>query len=192
MVTEGILPKSWGYDASDFKHIKSIHRKYGNQKFRTFPKLTISDYILNNTIRGFKKVNLLNLIDYSKKIAIETLENKIGWEYYGGKHYESTFTQFFQGYVLPKKFGFDKRRAHLSSLICSGQITRNEAIRELEKPIYDPILLDSHIEYTIKKWEISRSEFDYIMSKPPKKHSDFSGNANIIKLLVSFKKLLKI
>jgi hypothetical protein len=127
-------------------------------------------------LKGVKKINILNYIDYNKSSAIEELNKNVGWQYYGGKHFESVFTQFFQAYVLPKKFGFDKRRAHLSTLICSDQMTRQQALAELEKPLYDEKLLNEHREYVIKKWELTQEEFETIMNLPPKKHEDYPTN----------------
>lgn len=187
IVTEGILPSSWGYDASDFKHIKEIHKLFGKTKFKTFPKLTLTDYFYYMIIRRVKKVNILNYLDYSKANAIQTLEREVGWKYYGGKHYESIFTQFFQAYVLPTKFGFDKRRAHLSSLICSGQISREDALEELKSPLYSESQLKEHKEYMLKKWEITSEEFDSIMSLEPKRHEDYPTNKKWINFGIKIK-----
>lgn len=190
--TEGILPSAWGYDASDLKHIKAIHKIYGSRRIKTFPHLTLFNYFYYILIRKVKKINILNFIDYSKAKAIKTLETEVGWKYYGAKHYESVFTQFFQAYVLPKKFGFDKRKAHLSTLICSGQITREEALEDLKKPLYDELLLKEHIGYVLKKWELTRDEFDKIMGLPPKQHGDFPINKNLMNFALKVKASLKI
>lgn len=192
LVTEGILPPAWGYDASDFHHIKAIHKKFGTIPFKTFPHLSLLNFFYYRILRRVKKINLLNYIDYNKENAIKEMEEKVGWQYYGGKHYESVFTQFFQAYVLPVKFGFDKRRAHLSSLICSGQITRENALMQLQKPLYDPALLEEHINYIIKKWGITRQEFDQIMSLPPKKHEDYPSNKKWVERAVRIKNKLQI
>nr|HPH99336.1 hypothetical protein [Chitinophagaceae bacterium] len=190
LVTEGILPKAWGYDASDFYHIKSVHKKFGTQKIKTFPSLTLVKYFYYMLMRGVKKINLLNYVEYNKALAIEELTTKVGWEYYGGKHYESIFTQFFQAHVLPVKFGFDKRRAHLSTLVCSNQITREEAMSELSKPLYNPELLKMHIEYLQKKWELTDKEYIEIMSAPPKKHENYPNNRKWIDFALKIKKIL--
>lgn len=192
LVTEGILPQAWGYNNSDFYHIKSIHKIFGKKTIKTFPHLSLADFFYFMIIRKVKKVNILNYIDYNKQSAIKELEEKVGWQYYGGKHYESVFTQFFQAYVLPTKFGFDKRRAHLSSLICSGQISREEALQELKKPLYDKALLKEHIDYIVKKWEISKEEFERIMKLPPKKHEDYPSNKKWMEKAVRFKNTLGI
>ncbi len=189
-VTEGILPKAWGYDASDFYHIKSIHKIFGSKKIKTYPSLSLWNFFYYMIFKKIKKITLLNFIDYKKEDAIKTLNEKIAWEYYGGKHFESIFTQFFQAYVLPKKFGFDKRKAHLSTLICSGQITREQALEEMKKPLYDQEQLDQHIEYVLKKFEISREEFDRIMMLPPKKHTSYPTNSKWIELGLKIKRKL--
>jgi N-acetyl sugar amidotransferase len=191
IVTEGILPSSWGYDASDFRHIKEIHKLFGKKRIKTFPRLTLTSYFYFLLIRRMKKVNILNYLDYSKEVAIQTLEREVGWEYYGGKHFESVFTQFFQAYVLPTKFGFDKRKAHLSSLICSGQISRARALEELKMPLYSESQLTEHKEYLLKKWEISAEEFDTIMSEIPKNHMDYPNNKKLIDLALKIKRKLK-
>lgn len=190
IVTEGILPDAWGYDASDFYHIKSIQKIFGKKKMKTFPSFSLLKMVYYRLFVKLKKVNILNYLDYSKEMAIQEMTDGVGWQYYGGKHYESIFTQFFQGYVLPTKFGFDKRKAHLSSLICSGQITREEAVLELEKPLYDPDLLEEHINYLIKKWEITREEFEKIMAAPPHKHEDYPSKEKWIKKAVAIKNKL--
>jgi N-acetyl sugar amidotransferase len=192
IVTEGILPSSWGYDASDFYHIKSIHKRFGTQRFKTFPSLSLLNYFYYMVIRKVRKVNLLNYVDYNKDLAIQELQQKVGWQYYGGKHYESVFTQFFQAYVLPKKFGFDKRRAHLSTLICSGQKTREEALEEMNRPLYDDRLLAEHIDYILKKWELTRDEFEKIMKLPPQKHEDYPTNQKWMEMALKLKNKLNL
>ena len=190
IVTEGILPPAWGYDASDFYHIKSIHKLFGTGIFKTYPYMKMINYFYYLLIGRVKKINLLNYIEYNKETAIKVLSEKVGWQYYGGKHYESVFTQFFQAYVLPTKFGFDKRRAHLSTLICSGQMTRENALQELDKPLYDEQLLKEHIDYINKKWEIDKDTFERIMNTPPRKHEEFPSNKRLIEFSVRLKKKL--
>lgn len=192
LVTEGILPEAWGYDSSDFYHIKKIHQQFGKEKIKTFPSLSLSKRIRDTIFGGLKKVNILNYIDYSKEKAIAEMSAKVDWQYYGGKHYESVFTQFFQGYVLPTKFGFDKRKAHLSTLICSGQMTREQALQEIEKPLYESQLLQEHKEYVIKKWEITTDEFEKIMNTPPHLHEDYPSMDKWIRRIVKLKHRLGI
>ncbi len=131
--TEGILPNSWVYDVRDWKFIEGIHKKFGKLKVKTFPHYGLIDMFHYLFIKRIKFVTILDYIDYNKKDAMKLIEKELGWKYYGVKHYESIFTRFYQGYILPRKFKIDKRRAHLSTLICSGQITREEALEELKK-----------------------------------------------------------
>jgi hypothetical protein len=126
-----------------------------------------------------KVITPLEYIDYNKDEAKKYLINELGWRDYGGKHYESKFTKFFQAHYLPTKFGYDKRRAHYSSLIVSGQMTRDEALAELEKPLYDPIELEEDKSYFSKKLGISLDEYEKIMTLPPKSYLDYP---NAVKL----------
>jgi hypothetical protein len=120
-----------------------------------------------------KMINLLDYIDYSKKEALQVLEKDLEWKYYGGKHYESIYTRFYQGYILPKKFGYDKRRTHFSSLICSGEITREEALSEFSTNPYTEKMQQEDREYVIKKLNLTESEFDEIMNLPHKSFWDY-------------------
>ena len=122
---------------------------------------------------NIESVPLLNYIDYQKDHVKDILVNELNWKDYGGKHYESVWTRFYQGYILPEKFKVDKRKAHLSTLICSGQLTREEALEELKKPIYDAQQLVIDKEFVIKKLNLTEDSFDQLMQLPPRKHTDF-------------------
>lgn len=180
LVTEGILPASWGYDAKDLRHIKAIHKNFGSGKLRTLPRMGLLGWTYNTFIRGVKFIPLLNYIPYNKDEAKKIIMNELDWRDYGGKHYESIYTRFFQGYILPKKFGFDKRRAHLSTLICSGQTTREAALEEIKREPYpnEKMMVDD-MEYVVKKLGITSSEFESIMKEPPKTYKDYPNNAKI-------------
>ena len=97
-------------------------------------------------------IRILDKIAYSKTQAINTLQEQFGWQYYGGKHYESVFTKFYQSYILPEKFNVDKRKVHLSSLIRNGEISRSEALKDLEKPLYEAAALAEEKDYVLKNW----------------------------------------
>ena len=116
---------------------------------------------------GVTKINLLNYVPYSKKEAIETLTREFGWEYYGGKHFESRFTKYFQSVYLPRKFGYDKRRAHLSCLVLNGEMTRDEALAELEKPPYPLEQQKEDESYILKKLDIDPAQWQRILEAPP-------------------------
>ncbi|MEI6523601.1 MAG: N-acetyl sugar amidotransferase [Bacteroidota bacterium] len=179
-VTEGILPKSWGYNAKDLKHLNDIHNKFGEIPFKTYPRLGFLKEFYYTYYRKIKMIRLLNHLPYNKQEAMELITKELGWQYYGGKHYESIFTRFFQSYILPKKFNIDKRRAHLSTLICSNQTTRLDALEEIKKPPYPDDLLQSDKEYVIKKLGLSNVGFEEIMNAPIKPYKVYANNEDFL------------
>lgn len=172
VVTEGVLPYHWTYNKKDYINIKAIHKLYGERELRTFPFL---DRKMKRFIKksGVEFVNYLNWVPYVKDEVKRVLQSELSWKDYGGKHYESIWTRFYQGYILPEKFGVDKRKAHLSALICSGQISREAAIAELKNPPYDPEVLNVDREFVLKKLGLTNDAFDAIMKQPVKSHWDF-------------------
>ncbi len=174
-VTEAILPQSWYHTKLDVLNLKSIHKKYGKVKLKTYPTFNYLKKAYSNNILKLKVVNLLDYLDYNKDEAKKVIMEQFGWKDYGGKHYESIFTRFYQGYILPVKFKVDKRKAHLSTLINSGQITRAEALKEIEAPPYDPQQLVKDKEFVLKKFGFSETEFDSIMKLPVRSHLEFAS-----------------
>jgi N-acetyl sugar amidotransferase len=180
IVTEGILPDNWIHPKADYVHIKAIQKKFVGKSFKTYPLLEMSSRV-KAELKGIVSVSLLNYLDYNKENAKKDLIRELDWRDYGGKHYESIFTRFYQGYILPTKFKVDKRKAHFSTLVCSGQLTKEEALIELNKPIYDPNLLRSDYDFVLKKLCLTKEEFDRIMAVPPKPHSSYPIEINIYK-----------
>lgn len=172
--TEAILPKTMRWSKMDVANLKDIHKQYGTSKLKTFPMMGFFEYTWYQRVRNFERINLLEMMEYNKSAAKEIITEKLGWRDYGGKHYESIFTRFYQGYVLKEKFGFDKRKAHISNLICSGQMTREEALIEIAKPAYDPELLREDKEYVVKKLGLTMEEFEAIMAEKPRAHDEFA------------------
>lgn len=172
VVTEGVLPYHWTYNKKDYINIKSIHKKYGEKELKSFPFLDrkMKKYIDRS---GIEFINYLNWIKYIKDDVKKKLQDELDWRDYGGKHYESIWTRFYQGYILPVKFKVDKRKAHLSALVCSGQIMREEALAEMKKPIYEEDLLKVDKEFVLKKLGLTDIEFETIMKMPVKSHWDF-------------------
>lgn len=168
--TEAILPKTMRWSKMDVANIIDINKKFGSRKIKSFPLLPFWKSTYYNFVSENKRFNLLEYIDYDKEKAKSDIINIIGWKDYGGKHYESFFTKFYQSYTLYKKFGVDKRKAHLSNLICSDQITKEQAIHELKSLPYEEISIEQDIDYFIKKMEISRNEFDLLMAEKPVSH----------------------
>jgi len=169
--SEGILPNSWYHeDKMDIVNLTNIHKRFGTRKLKNFPKIGLTQQFINTKLHSMFSVPPLNLLDYDKNEAKRILSKEFDWRDYGGKHYESVFTRFYQGYILPRKFGVDKRKAHLASLVASGIITREEALEELKKPTYDPELQKQDYEYALKKFGITRNEFEGYMNEKPVEH----------------------
>ncbi|KPU89359.1 ExsB family protein [Variovorax paradoxus] len=173
LATEGIFPRSWHGSAMDAINLLDIHKKHGNKKLKTYPLVSFWQYyIYYPFLKKMRVIRPLNYMPYNKDDAIKELE-KIGWRSYGRKHGESIFTKLFQNYYLPRRFGFDKRLPHLSSLIVSGQMTRENALQELKNPLYAPDELERDINYFCKKIRISRSEFDDYVNLPLNSHKNY-------------------
>ena len=144
--TESIMPESWGYQPRDLRHIKSIYKRFTGKSLYGLPTCGLALFNWYKWVRGIKVVNLLDYFSYNREEAIKTLEKEYGYQSYGEKHGENYFTRWFQNFYLFEKFGIDKRKAHLSSLILSGQITRQEALEELEKnPIYPQFGIEAKV-----------------------------------------------
>jgi N-acetyl sugar amidotransferase len=171
--TEQTLPKSWNYNKFDIVNLRNIHRKFGSLKLKHFPALGLWEAAWYNLVKNIKSVQLLNYIEYNKADIKRIITEKLGWRDYGGKHHESVFTRFYQGYILPEKFSIDKRKAHLSTLIFAGQITKEEALKELEQPTYDLKLQQQDKEYIAKKLGFTNEEFEEILRLPNRKHEDY-------------------
>jgi len=171
--TEGGGVPAWSQGHGDWRYIKSVHRQFGSKPLKSFAHYGPLKFIYYTVIKRIKWVQILDYLDYNKNNALTTLQNELGWKYYGGKHYESIYTRFYQGYILPKKFGFDKKRLHLSSLIWSGQINREFALEEMTKDDYPEVLKEQDKKFVIKKLNISLREFEQIMRMPIKSFWDY-------------------
>jgi N-acetyl sugar amidotransferase len=171
--TESIMPRAWSQGHGDWRYIKAVHRRFGTVSLRTYPHRTLAQDIYYRFVRRIRWVSILDYVDYVKKDATAALTREAGWRDYGGKHFESIYTRFYQAYILPTKFGYDKRKAHLSGLIMSGQMTRAQALAELAKPPYDPERLAEDREYVINKFGLLAGEFDRIMALPPMRFEDY-------------------
>ena len=190
--TESIMPENWGYQAMDYRHLKSIHNRFGEKKLKDYPHVNFFQrYIYYTLIKKMRIINPLNYIDYRKESAIDILKKELGWQYYGGKHYESRFTKFFQSYYLTVKFNFDKRRAHLSSLIVSGQISRDDAIEKMKENVYAENEIGNDLDFVAKKLDWSPEEFRSIINMKPNLHQDFPTNESLFRFGMKSKEYLK-
>jgi N-acetyl sugar amidotransferase len=169
--SESILPSAWSRGHFDWKYIEAIQKQFGHMKLKTFPHF--SYYELRAYKKSMNMISTLDYVDYDKAEAKKIIKEKLGWQDYGAKHHESLYTKFFQTYILPTKFGYDKRRAHLSSLIVTGQLTRQGALLELEKCPYNQEQIEEDVKYVINKFDITLDEFNSIMNLPKKNMFDY-------------------
>ena len=171
--TEGFnIPINWSWFKFDAKNIRSIANKFSNQKIKTFPLFGTLDFIKFELLKKIKWVLFPDYFDYSKEEAINLLKNRINYRPYPYKHFESVFTRFYQAYILPKKFGVDKRKLHLSNLIMTNEITRDQALRIIQQPTYPSIYDEKKdIRYFKKKMNWNDKDLKNYLSKEEKNHS---------------------
>lgn len=190
LATEGIYPKAWTGSAMDAINLHAIHRKFGQRRLKDYRTVSFFDYyVWYPFVKQLRTVRPLNYMPYDKQMAVTELERKIGWRAYGRKHGESIFTKFFQNYYLPTRFGYDKRHPHFSSLIVSGQMSRDEAMEKLTEPLYSLKELEIDIAYLCKKLGIGRNEFEELIMAP--QHS-FLEYPNWISLQNFIKKMQRL
>jgi N-acetyl sugar amidotransferase len=177
VVTEVTMPQAW--ICKNSANLKDIHKKYGKVPLKSYPIMSpIRRRIVAKT-KPFQSWPLLNYVDYQKERVKKVITDELGWRDYGGKHYESVFTRFYQGYILPNKFKVDKRKAHLSNLIFSGQMTKVEALTELADPIYPIHLLQGDIDFVCKKLGMSKVEFQEYLETPSFAHDQYELSISI-------------
>nr|WP_294995068.1 N-acetyl sugar amidotransferase [uncultured Sediminibacterium sp.] len=192
IATEGIFPQSWQGNAMDAINLKAIHKAFGKKPLLTYPTISLFEYyFFYPFVKKMRTVRLLNFINYNKKSAIQEMEAKIGWRNYGRKHGESIFTKLFQNYYQPTKFGYDKRLPHLSSLIVTGQVSRDEALKALGEPLYASDELENDIAYFCRKLDVTREEFDRFISDTPHHYTDFPNSDSRIALIRKLQKFLE-
>ncbi len=194
VVSESIMPESWLYGSKDFRLISSIQKQFGKFKLKTFPHLKMIDYVYFLILKKIKWIPLLNYVDFNKAKAKEFLISDLKWRDYGGKHYESTFTRFFHSYYLIKKFGYDLRKSYNSALICSGQISREEALLDISKPPISESLKKQDINFVEKKFNLRSGELDKIINNRANNYEVFPNQErfwHIFRPLISkFRRLI--
>lgn len=177
-------PVEWGaYPGIDSILINDIHSKFGKGKLKTFPIIDILKYkIYYGYILGMKVVKPLNLIPFIKKDAEVLLSERYGWEKYRHKHHESRFTRFYEDFWLPRKFGYEKRKAHFSSLILTGQMTRDEALERLSKPELSEDFLKKEFEYVADKLDLTVQELQDIFDGENRTFRDYKSKIGLVML----------
>jgi len=189
---ESILPRAWGHNALDLRHLTAIHRRFGEKPLGKFPRMSLVRYGLFYTVLGGMRVaQPLNLLPYNMTEAMRILESEFNWKYYGGKHFESRWTRFFQGWWLPTRFGFDKRLAHLSSLILSGQLTREAALQEMKAECYSQSMMEEDRDLILKKLRMSPVEWEQVLATPLHSHYEYSTSDLTTKSLTVARNLLR-
>jgi N-acetyl sugar amidotransferase len=176
-------PLEWHYHASDLRQIKDIHAKFGTLPLKSFPLASIFKYrIYYKYVKGISVIKPLDYIPFEKEKAMQFLENEFGWQRYAQKHYESRFTRFYEGYWMPKKFGFDIRLAHYSSLILTNQMNREEALKKISVLPYDDEAIKEDFEYVATKLGFTVNEFKEIMNGKNKTYRDYKNSMGFIEM----------
>lgn len=191
--TEGIMPPRFTHYKMDKRNLIDIHKMHGNLPLEQLNLLGTFEYMYYNRVKKIRFVHPLNLIEYNKKEAQEIIEKEFDWQNYGGKHYENVFTRFYQGHILPKKFNVDKRKSHLSMLICDNQMTKEETQKLLfSSPPYPSELLerDDRI-FFCKKLKLTPDEFDEYMNSPEVSHRKFKSDLDIYDFFRPIYRILK-
>jgi N-acetyl sugar amidotransferase len=189
--TEGMrVPHNFNWHKFDRRNILDIAR-HNNVTVRSLPTIGVWGYLWHRLILRTQWVPFLDFIEYDKQRCIDVLVREIGYRPYPYKHYESIFTRFYQGYLLPEKFGIDKRRIHFSSLICSGQMTRDHAEALLARSPYpDPDDLQVDIDYFLKKLGWSQADLDDYLLRPEHPHNEYANEADLLNKISRLKRRL--
>jgi N-acetyl sugar amidotransferase len=174
--TESMDMPDWSYGHSDWRYIKNVHDRFGTLPIPSYPHFGLSYLMYVNAVRRIRTLSVLNYGRYVKSEAQEVLKSELGWRDYGGKHHESIYTRFYQGVILPEKFGIDKRWGHYSDLIRAGQLSRDDALDLLREPTYAPDLQAQDRKYVVKKLGLSDAGFDEIMRLPVRSFREFKNS----------------
>ena len=169
--SEGVTAAGWGYPSMDGTHARAIHQRFGTGPMRSYHFMGLIELLWMTRVRRQLTVHRpLNDLDYDKRLASEELTREYGWRDYGAKHSESRFTKFYQEIYLPRKFHYDKRRLHLSSLIVADQMTRDAALAELASPIAAPEQARRDIKFVAKKLGLEAAELESLIDSPSVSH----------------------
>ena len=187
-------PLEWGaYYQTDLRYIKDIHKKFGERPLKTFPMCDIFKYKLYyRFIKGVRVIKPLDLVPFDKEKAMQELQDRFGWQKYQHKHHESRFTRFFESYWLPRKFGYDRRRAHFSSLILTNQMTREEALKRLAYPEMEEQTMLQDFEFVAKKLDFTVEELREYFNGKNRIFKDYKNNYKWIMLGTKVMQMLGI
>jgi len=173
-------PLEWMYYQSDSIQLKDIYKKYGSAKLKNFPITNILWHkVYLPYVKGIKLIRPLDFMEYDKEAATQFLVNEFGYQRYPQKHFESRFTRFYESYWLTEKFGYDTRKVQYSSLILTDQMTREEALKKLESPAYNPDTIKDDFEYIATKLGITVEELQGYMDQPNRSNKEFKSQESI-------------
>jgi len=193
MATEGMaMPTGWNHYKFDERNIRRIQARFGTSRIKTHPMMSTLDYVWWEYVRRVRWVSFLDYFAYDKFHALDRLQQECGYKPYPYKHYESVFTRFYQAYILPRKFGVDKRRGHLATLVVTGQMTRDAAIALLEESPYpDPRQETEDREFVIKKLGFTEDSFEQYMNAPVVLHRAYGSEARLYETLLRVNRVLR-
>lgn len=175
----GMVP-AWSQGQSDWLYVKDVHRRHGALPLHRYPRLTLRRFAYYAMIKRIRWVSILDYVDYNKKEAMKQIKEDLGFVAYEGKHGESVYTRFYQGVILPEKFGIDKRKVHLSALVRAGQVSRADALQLLAAPHYDSDQQRLDREFVVRKLGIDQAEFERIMAKDPRRFDEYRSYQKLL------------
>jgi hypothetical protein len=189
---EGLrMPLNWVWYKFDGRMIKSICNKF-NTSYKGYPMMTLFKWIYYRKVRKIKWISLLDYIDFNKDEATNYLVNNFSYKKYPYKHYENVFTRFYQGFILYNKFKVDKRKLHLSNLILTNQLSREEGLKLINENPYNPRNLEEDLAYVLAKFGISDNEFDEYMKREPQPHYKYKSDIKYLKYLLTISRKIGI
>jgi N-acetyl sugar amidotransferase len=173
-------PVEWMYYQSDARQIRDIHCQFGARPLVNYPLTSILWHkIYLPYVKGIRTVRPLDYGPYIKQDAMKLLIDKFGWQPYPQKHFESVFTRFYESYWLPKRFGYDVRRVQYSSLILTGQMTREDALEKLKQSPFDESTIAYDLEYVANKLRVSVDELNSYLVLPKRTYRDYKSQRHI-------------
>jgi N-acetyl sugar amidotransferase len=184
LATEGMLPERWGYHKyKDMRMYRHIVSKYSKTRIKNVPVIGFFEELSYRFIYGLKFHYVLNHFPFDKNLVREFLIKNLGWKDYGGKHFESHITAFWQGFVMPKKFGLDYRRPTLSVQIINGKIDRSSALEQLQTEAFPTDRLEFSLDYVARKFELTKEQLVGYLEQTPKTYVDFPNNSRLLRFL---------
>lgn len=191
--TEGMpMPDGWVHYKRDVRNIRAIHRRFGRIPIKTHPLISTLQHLWYERVRGIRWIPFLDYFPYEKADALEILQREVGYKAYPYKHYESVFTRFYQAYILPRKFRYDKRRVHLSTLIISGQMARADALALLETPPYPDARQEEQDRIFVqKKLGFTDEALEAYLRRPPIPHVAYGTELGLYRMFVKARDLMR-